>query len=129
MRVSVLNNLLGNSDVILEGMMRTIDHDRSESAVDASLADLKISAVVKVKSKINARILDSSLSKRHQILLLSVLSRAGGNLKNNRRLSLSGSLSDRLNDLHIIDVESADSISASVSLLEHLSSSYKCHCK
>ena len=33
------------------------------------LADLKISAVVKVKSKINARILDSSLSKRHQILL------------------------------------------------------------
>ena len=73
-------------------MMRTIDHDRSESAVDASLADLKISAVVKVKSKINARILDSSLSKRHQILLLSVLSRTGGNLKNNRRLSLSGSL-------------------------------------
>ena len=50
-----------------------------------------------------------------------------GNLQNNGSLLLLAGLSDGLNDLHVVDVESADGVAAVVSLLEHLGSINKSH--
>ena len=48
--VSILNNLLCNGNVLLIGERRTVNHNRSETAVNALLAGFKIGAVVKVES-------------------------------------------------------------------------------
>ena len=50
------------------------------------------------------------------------LLRAGGNLQDQGSLLFDGSLSDALDDLHVVYVESADSVTAVVSLLKHLGS-------
>ena len=46
----ILHDFLGQFDVGLEVMMRTIDHNGSKSAVDTGLADLEISTMVQMKS-------------------------------------------------------------------------------
>ena len=50
--VCVFNDLLGESDVVLEGVVRTVDHNGGETAVDAGFADFEICAVVKVESEV-----------------------------------------------------------------------------
>ena len=50
-------------------------------------------------------------------------------LEDERSFQLGGSLGDGLNDLHIVDVESADGISAFVSLHQHFFGVYKSHFK
>ena len=125
--VSVINDLLGQGDIVFVVEMRTVDHNGGETAVDAGLTDLKICAVVKVKSEINAAVLNCCASKAHKVCVLSILTRACGNLENNGGLFLSSRLGDSLDDLHVVNVESADSIAAGISLLEHFLCSNKCH--
>ena len=55
--------------------------------------------------------------------MVSVSACALGYLKNDRSVLLLASLGDTLNDLHVVHVESANSVAAVVGLLEHLSSS------
>ena len=62
----------------------------------------------------------SSLNHLEQIGVVRVSARALGYLKDNRSLLLLASLSDTLNDLHIVHVESADGVAAVVGFLEHL---------
>ena len=52
-----------------------------------------------------------------------------GNLQDQRSADFLSGLSDALNDLHVVNVESADGVAAVISLLKHLSSSYECHKK
>ena len=75
--------------------------------------------MVKVKGEVNAAVLNGSLGETEQISGLGVLARAGGDLKDNGRLFLGGSLGYRLNDLHVVDVESADGVAALVGFSEH----------
>ena len=126
--VSILNYLLGKSDVVLEGLGRSVDHNGSESAVDTGLAELESITVIKVKSDGNLRILlNCCLYHLYKIGVVCVSTRTLGNLKDNRALKLSCSFGDTLNDLHVVDVESTYSVSAVVSFLKHLFGCYQCH--
>ena len=62
----------------------------------------------------------STLNQLDQIYGIRICSRALRCLKDDRRIQLMSCLGDTLNDLHVIDVERADCVSAFVSLLKHL---------
>ena len=68
-------------------------------------------------------LLDSCLYHLYEVGVVSVSACALGYLKDDRSVLLLAGLGDTLNDLHVVHVESADSIATVVSLLEHLSSS------
>ena len=125
--VSVLNDLLGEGYVVLVGVVRAVDHDGREAAVDAGLADLEVCAVVEVERKVNAAVLDSCLCESHEVSMLCVLTSACRNLQDNRGLFLCCSLGNRLDDFHVVDVECTDCIVAFVGLLKHLGSRNESH--
>ena len=128
MIVSVLYDFTGDLDVLLEGLGGSVDHDGSEAAVDAGLAGLEAVAVVQVQSDGNFGALDnSSLNQLHQVGVVSVGAGTLGNLQDDGSLLFLTSLSDGLNDLHVVDVESADGVTAVISLLKHLGSIDKSH--
>ena len=121
--VSVLDNALGDLDVLLEGLGACVDHDGGEAAVDAGLAGLERVTVVQVQGDGDFGALDDSgLDQLHQVGVVGVGAGTLGNLQDNRSLLLLAGLSDGLNDLHVVDVESTDGVAAVVSLLKHLSS-------
>ena len=127
--VSVIGHFLGEGNVLLVGQMRTVDHHRRESAFDTALAQFEAVTVVQVED--NLRMLpaqflgisNSALCHIAQQRSVGVSACALGYLKNDRSVLLLASLGDTLNDLHVVHVESADSVAAVISLLEHLSSS------
>lgn len=82
--MSVLNNLLCDCDILLKREMRSIDHDRCESAIDTGLADLEICAVIQMKRDRNIIELQSCLNQLHKILMLCILSGTCGYLKYDR---------------------------------------------
>ena len=117
----ILNNLLCDLDVLLERILGCIDHNGSKSTVYTGLADIEICAVIQMQSDRNIRILDNCcLNKLSQISSVCILSCACGNLQNNRGLQLSSCLCDSLNDLHVVYVESTDSVAAFIGFLKHL---------
>ena len=125
MCMCVLNNLLGQSNIVLEALRRSVDHDRCESAIDAALAELKAVAVIQMQSDRDLRILSySSLNQLYQIGMVGISSCSLGNLQNNRRLQLAGCFCNTLNDFHVVYVESTDRITAIVGFLKHFSGCY-----
>ena len=126
--MSVLDNLTGQSDVLLEGLGGSINHNGGEAAIDAALAQLEGIAVVQVQHNGNIRILDyGSLNQLHQVGVVGISAGALGNLEDNGAMQLTGSLGDTLDDFHVVDVESTDCVAAIICLLEHLGRSNKCH--
>ena len=122
--VSVLYNLLGLLNVLVERTGGAVDHNGGEAAVDAGVAGLKVRAVVEMQSDRNVRaLLNSSLYHLNEVGVVCVSACALGYLQDYRSVLLLASLGDTLNDLHVVHVESANSVAAVVSLLEHLSSS------
>ena len=121
--VSVLNNLLGDLDVLLERLGGGVDHNGGKAAVDTALTSLEVGAVVQVQSDGNVGALDdSSLNQLHQVGVVGIGAGALGDLEDQGSVDLAGSLSDTLDDLHVVNVESADSVAAVVGLLKHLGS-------
>ena len=119
--VRILSNLLCDLDVLLVRHRGAVEHNRGKAAVDAVLAELEGVAVVQMQRDRDIRALDySSLNHLEQIGVVRVSARALGYLKDNRSLLLLAGLSDTLNDLHIVHVESADGVAAVVGFLEHL---------
>ena len=72
---------------------------------------------------ISGHSLNSSLYHLNEVGVVCVSACALGYLQDYRSVLLLASLGDTLNDLHVVHVESANSVAAVVSLLEHLSSS------
>ena len=71
--VSVLNNLLGDLDVLLERLGGGVDHDGGEATVDAALTSLEVGAVIQVQSDGNVGALnDSSLNQLHQVGVVGI---------------------------------------------------------
>ena len=119
MLMSVSNNFLRTFDVLFEVIVRTIEHDRRETVIDASFASLEVCAVVEVQSNRDIVDLQSSLNEVTEIRALCIFTSASGSLKDNRGIQLSSCFRDTLNDFHVVDVESTDSVTALISFLEH----------
>ena len=99
--VSVLNDRTRQSNVLVVGEVRTVDHHRGEAHFDTALAELEAITVAQER-------------------LVSVLTCAAGYLKNDRRLRFDCSADDSLQLLHVIEVECWDSVATLDSLSEHI---------
>jgi hypothetical protein len=145
--MSVFDDLLGESDVLLIRKSRAIDHDIAETAGNAINTELITVTMVKVKSNRNTLvfridflgIFNSTLSHVTQKSLVSISTSTTRNLKDNRALCLNTSSDDSLHLLHVVEVESRDSKALLHSMSEHLLGVNKtkilirncltCHCK
>ncbi len=123
--VCILNNLLGQLDVLLERILGAVDHNGSKAAVDAGLTNLKVCTVIQMKCDRDVRVLDqSSLNQLYKVGVVCILSSACGYLQDDRGIQLASCFRDRLYDFHIVYIECSDCITAFVCLFEHLSCGY-----
>ena len=111
--VCVFNDFFREGDIVFERMFRAVDHDGSETAVDAVFAGFKVSAVVEVKGDGEIMIFQSCFYEMFQIRRFSVFAGTGRSLKDDRRVQFSSGLGNALDDFHVVDVECTDSIVAS----------------
>ena len=131
--MGVLNDLLGDLDVLLEGKSGLVDHNGGEAAVDAALAELEAVAVVEMDNdgEIKAGSLlcigNRCLDELHKINVLCIVAGALGDLEDKRSTKLDSGLGDALNYLHVVNVESADSVTAVIGFLEHFGRGDYCH--
>ena len=126
--MGILYDLAGQLDIILKAVSRALDHNRGEAAVDAALAGLEIGAVIKVQHDGDLRAFDDGrLDQLEQVGVVGIGAGALGDLQDDRGLFLAAGLGDALNDLHVVDVESADGIAAVIRLFEHFGRGYKWH--
>ena len=120
-RVRIFNDLLGNLNVLLVRHGGAVEHNGGKAAVDAGLANFKVRAVIEVQRDRDIRaLLDSGLYHLNEVGVVRVSAGALGNLKDNGSLLLLAGLGNALHDLHVVHIESADSVTAVVSFLEHL---------
>jgi hypothetical protein len=125
--MGVLDHLLGNLDVLSKGLAGGVDHDGGKAAVDAALAGLEAVAVVQMQADGQAGLNDGGFHQLDQIGVVGVGPGALGDLEDQRGVDFLGSLSDPLDNLHVVDIESTDGITAIVGLLEHFGSGYEGH--
>ena len=123
----IFHDLTRDGDVLGERLAAHVDHDGSEAAVNAALAELKAVTVVKMQADRQAGVRDCSLDKLDEIGVVGVAARALGNLKDQRSVAFLGGLRDALDDLHVIDVKCADGVTAVVGFLKHFFGSYERH--
>ena len=89
--MGVLNDLLGQGDVLLKGLAGTVDHDGGKAAVDAGLAGLEVGAVIQMQGDGQVGVFDDGrLDQLHQISVVGVSAGALGHLEDDGRLLLAG---------------------------------------
>ena len=124
--MSVVNDLLGQCDILFEGKVRTVNHHRGETIVDALLANLEGVTMVEVKNNLRILateflgVLNSTLGKVAEDGTVGISASTLRHLHDDGRLGLNSSLNDSLHLLHCVEVESGDGIATSNGLLEHL---------
>ena len=129
MRMRILDDLAGELHILLIRLGGAIDHNGSKAAVNAAFAGFKIRAVIQMQSDRKAGFGHRCLDHLHQIVVMRILARAGGDLQNNGRIELFACARDALNDLHVVYIEGADGIAVVIGLFEHFSGSYQWHRK
>ena len=116
----VLNNLLCNFNILLKGILGSINHNRGETTVDTGLTCLKIRTMIQMQCNRQLRITHNScFHQLHKVVMVCISTGTFGNLQNNRSLFLSTSLCDTLNDFHVVHIESTYGITALIRFLEH----------
>ncbi len=124
----VLNDLLGDLDVLCERLGGSVDHNGGKAAVDAGLAGLEVGAVVQMQNDGDIGAANyGSLDQFDQIVVVRVGAGTLGNLEDNGSVLFLAGLSDALNDFHVVDVESTDGVAAVISFLEHFGRSNQRH--
>jgi len=126
--VSVLDDLLGESDVLLIRKSRTVDHDVAEAVANAVNAELVAVTVVEVESDGDTLairrdllgVLDGTLSHVTKKSLVSIGTSTPGHLKDDRALALHAGSDDGLHLLHVVEVEGGDSEALLHCMSEHL---------
>jgi len=144
--MSVLDDLLGESDVLLIRKSRAIDHDIAEAAGNAVNAELVAVTMIKVESDGDALavrrdllgVLDGTLSHVTQKSLVGIGTSTTRNLQDNRALGLNTGSDDSLHLLHVVEVEGGDCKTTLHSTSEHLlgvnktkilvRNCFACHC-
>ena len=126
--VRVFDDLLRDLNVLGEGLGGGVDHHGGEAAVDAGLAGLKVRAVVKVQHDGDVRAaLDCGLHELNEVGVVCIGARALADLQDHGRVLFLTGLGDTLHDLHVVDVERADGVSAVIGLFEHFGRCYERH--
>ena len=126
--VSVVNNLLRKSDVFFERKVRSVDHHRAKAHVDAALASFEAITVVEVKYDFRmcaTKFLSVSYSTFSHVAeksLVCVFTSTLRNLEDHGALLCSSSLNDSLELLHVVEVESGDSVATLYGTSEHIAS-------
>ena len=129
--VSIVNNLLCQSDILLVRKRGSVNHDRREAQVHAALAELVAVAVVQVKDDLRLLpaqflgIFDGTLGHIAEQGLVRVVARTLGDLQDHRGLGLRGGLDNGLELLHVVEIECGDGVTTGDSLSEHLSGVHK----
>lgn len=117
--VSVFDNLLCDGDVFRKRMCACVDHNGSETAVNAVFAECEAVAVVEVQANGKTACFDCRFNHLGEVSGVCIFSCAGGNLKNKRCLFFSRRFNDTLDDFHVVDVECADCVTACICFFEH----------
>ncbi|MPN20702.1 hypothetical protein SDC9_168081 [bioreactor metagenome] len=125
--VRILNNLTGELHVLFVAVVRSVDHDGGETAVDAAFAEFKGVAVVKVDADGQIRLNARRLNELHEVGMVGVFACAGADLEDQRSFQLLGGFGDALNDLHVVDVECTDGVAAGIRIRKHLFAGYDRH--
>jgi hypothetical protein len=129
--VSILYNLLCQSDVLLVRKRRTVDHYARETIVDTVLAEFEAITVIQVKNdlRISATqllsILNSTLSHVTEDSTVSIVTSTLRYLHDNGRLGLYCCLYDSLHLLQSIEVECGDSVATCYCLGKHFTGVYQ----
>ena len=118
---------LGQGNVVLEGLVRTVDHDRGVASAESLHAAVIAIAVIEVQSDGHGSALGGSLDHAVEVVQTSGLDGARGGLHDDGGLGLLGSGQNGHNKLEVLDVERADGVVAGLSVLEHLFGGNKCH--
>ena len=122
MIVSVLNDLLGDLNILSKGLGRGVDHNGSKAAIDTALTGLEAVTMIQMQRDGQAGFDNGSLNELSQVGVVGIGAGTLGNLQDQGSLDFQGGLGDALNNFHVVDVESADGVAALISLLKHLSS-------
>ena len=110
------NNFLGDLDVFLENMVRTIDHHRGVACTECFHSQLVAAAVVKMHHNRNSSLGSGSCDHGMEHSRRSVLQSTRSGLDDNGCTQLLSSGDDCLNHLHVLCIECADCIMVLLSI-------------
>jgi len=126
--VGILHHLLGDLDILSEGLGGCVDHHGGKAAVDAALAGLEIGAVIQMQHDGDVGAAGHSrFHQLHQIGVVGVGAGALADLQDHGSVLLLTGFGDALHDLHVVDIERADGITAVICLCKHFLRSYQWH--
>ena len=126
--VSVFNNLLRQSNVLLVGKAATVDHDAAEAHVHTALAEFEAVAVVEVECNFGMVaskflcVFHSTLCHVAKERLVSIVACTLADLKDDGAAEVAAGLYDSLELLHVVEVECGNGIAAVDGSLEHFAS-------
>jgi hypothetical protein len=112
MFVGVFDDLAGDLGVFLKGLVGGVNHDAGEALVDALFAKLEGVAVVEVDGDGDVGKADGRLDEFLEVNGVGVLAGALGDLEHQGGFFLLAGFDDGLNELHVVDVESAEGVFA-----------------
>ena len=118
--VGVLDDLGADLDVLLERIVRGVDHHAGEALVDALLAQLEAVAVIEVDRDGDGGQLDRRVDQALEVHRMRVIAGALGDLQHHRSLLFFAGLDDGLEQLHVVHVEGAEGVFALQGLREQV---------
>ena len=125
--VSVLNQFLGLGHVLLDGIVRTVEHDGGEAGVDAGLGAL-VGAVIQVQRHGNGdaqALIHGADHGGNGLEAGHILAGALGDAQDDRALHGLGLEQDALGPFQVVDVELPDAIVAVTCLEQHIGCVYQ----
>ena len=111
-RSACCRNAACEGDVILEGLVGSVDHDGCVSCAECLHSQLKAAAVVKVHRNRDACALSRCLYHSEIIVKTRIFYSGRRCLHDDRRIHLLGSLDDCHDHFHVFHIESADCVVA-----------------
>jgi len=117
----VFNNSFAQSCVFLKREVAAVNHDAGEALVDAFLAQIERITMIQMYRYGDVGKADGGFDELLKINRVGILPCSFGNLQHDRGLFLLAGFDNRLQQLHVVHVEGADSIFAFECLGEEFS--------